>query len=215
MDRCPQSIPPNSSGLKPTAPALRNEERINQSTQSPPPIQPRNPHQEKGKAHGVFFESVPAGQNLPDLGLDPAQQYLYLEAPGLGGKGVQRSVDVDVDMLLGCLGFGGGWRAGGLVRLPLPLHDTIPRRLLYRLPPGGRLPLQYGRWVFLCGLPCLLVHPVIHPSHASTIDVSCEHKHRHPLLQIQGCAGGAFGRAGEGQLEELRAGGSLLFVLVV
>lgn len=80
----------------PAGPILR--QLTNQTTH------PTNPtpgaRQEKGQAHGVFFESVPAGQNLPDLGLAPEQQYLYLEAPGLGGKGVQRYVRV------------GGWCGG-------------------------------------------------------------------------------------------------------
>lgn len=46
--------------------------------------------QEKGQEHGVFLENLPAGKTLPEMELPPEQQYLYLEAPGLGGKGVQR-----------------------------------------------------------------------------------------------------------------------------
>lgn len=46
--------------------------------------------QEKGTELGVFFEHLEAGKTLPDMALAPDQQYLYLEAPGLGGKGMQR-----------------------------------------------------------------------------------------------------------------------------
>ena len=42
---------------------------------------------------GVFFETVPPGKQLPELGLGPEQQYLYLECPGLGGKGVARCAE--------------------------------------------------------------------------------------------------------------------------
>jgi len=67
----------------------------------------REAFEKRGEPLGVFFEHLPAGKSLPEMGLSPEQQYLYLEIPGLGGKGVAR--------------------------------------LLHRLPPGGRLPLTYGR----------------------------------------------------------------------
>jgi len=77
----------------------------------------REAFEKRGEPLGVFFEHVPAGKSLPEMGLSPEQQYIYLEIPGLGGKGVAR--------------------------------------LLHRLPPGGRLPLTYGRDVLaeLLGVP--------------------------------------------------------------
>lgn len=58
--------------------------------------------QEKGQAHGVFFEHLPGGKTLPEMGLSPEQQYLYLEAPGLGGKGMQRCVRACITAVVVC-----------------------------------------------------------------------------------------------------------------
>jgi hypothetical protein len=77
----------------------------------------REAFEEKGAALGVFFESLTAGTTLREMGLREEEQYMYVEVPGLGGKGVAR--------------------------------------LLYRLPPGGKLPLTFGRDVMadLLGAP--------------------------------------------------------------
>lgn len=50
---------------------------------------PRAP-QAKATAIGAHFETVPPGQNLPELRLSDGQQYFYAEVPGLGGKGTAR-----------------------------------------------------------------------------------------------------------------------------
>ncbi len=50
----------------------------------------REAFEKRGEPLGVFFEHLPAGKTLPELGLSPDQQYLYLEIPGLGGHGVAR-----------------------------------------------------------------------------------------------------------------------------
>jgi hypothetical protein len=46
--------------------------------------------QDKAQGLGFGFESLPAGKTLADLRLMD-QQYFYLEVPGLGGHGVNRS----------------------------------------------------------------------------------------------------------------------------
>lgn len=50
----------------------------------------REAFETKGEPFGVFFEHLPAGKGLPELGLSPDQQYMYVELPGLGGHGVAR-----------------------------------------------------------------------------------------------------------------------------
>ena len=50
----------------------------------------REAFEKRGEPLGVFFEHLPAGKSLPEMGLSPEQQYIYLEIPGLGGKGVAR-----------------------------------------------------------------------------------------------------------------------------